>query len=143
MSKKVEGYLMNAEGSSFDVTPAGGSAATPFRPYFIASGSGARQYTTRSILFDSSDSTFEFGEKDPSKDDIGEGDLLFTVRNHQISVTSSLRREADVHIYNTGGLVIANFTIQPGETIDTRIDVSGVYMIHADGGRIKKKLAIK
>ena len=143
MSKKVEGYLMNAEGSSFDVTPAGGSAATPFRPYFIASGSGARQYTTRSILFDSSDSTFEFGEKDPSKDDIGEGDLLFTVRNHQISVTSSLRHEADVHIYNMGGLVIANFTIQPGETIDTRIDVSGVYMIHADGGRIKKKLAIK
>ena len=143
ISKKVDGYLMNADGSSFDVTPAGGSAATPFRPYFIASGSGARQYTTRSILFGNSDSTFKFGEKGPSKDEIGEGDLLFTVRNHKISVTSSLRHEADVHIYNMGGLVIANFTIQPGETIDTRINVGGVYMIHADGGRIQKKLAIK
>ena len=47
---------MNADGNSFDVTPTGGAMTVPFRPYFIADGSGARQY--EHILFDSSDSSF-------------------------------------------------------------------------------------
>ena len=143
MSKKVDGYLMNATGSSFDVTPTGGAATVPFRPYFVAGSVGARQ-NARSILFDSSDSSFAFGDdKDPSGDSFGEGDLIFTVRKHMISVTSSLRREADVRIVNMSGLTIAAFTIQPGETIDTNIGVGGVYMVRADGGRIQKKLAVR
>ncbi|MBO7590528.1 MAG: hypothetical protein J6T05_02925 [Prevotella sp.] len=141
-SKKVDGYLMNADGNSFDVTPAGGAMTVPFRPYFIASGSGAHQYAH--ILFDSNDSSFAFGDdKDPSGDNFGEGDLLFTIRKHMLSVTSSLRREADVRIVNMSGLTIATFTIQPGETVNTNIGVGGVYMVRADGGRIQKKLAIK
>ena len=36
MTKTVDGYLMNSEGNSFDVTPTGGSPTVPFRPYFIA-----------------------------------------------------------------------------------------------------------
>ena len=143
MSKKVDGYLMNATGNSFDVTPAGGAATVPFRPYFVAGSVGARQ-NARSILFDSNDSSFAFGDdKDPSGDNLGEGDLIFTVRKHMISVTSSLRREADVRIVNTSGLTIAHFTIQPDETIDTNIGVAGVYVVRADGGRIQKKLAIR
>ena len=148
MSKVVDGYLMNTDGNSFDVTPTEGAKATPFRPYFLADDSNnarqnARQYA-RSILFDSNDSSFAFGdEKDPSGDNFGEGDLVFTIRKHMISVTSSLRREADVRIVNMSGLTIATFTIQPGETIDTNIGVGGVYMVRADGGRIQKKLAIR
>ena len=143
MSKKVDGYLMNATGNSFDVTPAGGAATVPFRPYFVAGSVGARQ-NARSILFDSNDSSFAFGDdKDPSGDNLGEGDLIFTVRKHMISVTSSLRREADVRIVNTSGLTIAHFTIQPDETVDTNIGVAGVYVVRADGGRIQKKLAIR
>ena len=143
MSKKVDGYLMNATGSSFDVTPAGGAATVPFRPYFVAGSVGARQ-NARSILFDSNDSSFAFGDdKDPSGDNLGEGDLVFTVRKHMISVTSSLRREADVRIVNMSGLTIATFTIQPGETVDTNIGVAGVYVVRADGGRIQKKLAVR
>ena len=143
MSKKVDGYLMNATGSSFDVTPAGGAATVPFRPYFVAGSVGARQ-DARSILFDSNDSSFAFGDdKDPSGDNLGEGDLIFTVHKHMISVTSSLRHEADVRIVNTSGLTIAHFTIQPDETVDTNIGVAGVYVVRADGGRIQKKLAIR
>ena len=48
-----------------------------------------------------------------------------------------------MHIYNVSGLAIANFTIQPGETIDTNIGVAGVYMVRADGGRYQKKLAVR
>jgi hypothetical protein len=142
MSKVVDGYLMNADGNSFNVTPTEGAKATPFRPYFVADNAGARQY--EHILFDSNDSSFAFGDdKDPSGDDFGEGDLVITIRQHAVSVTSSLRREADVRIVNMSGLTIANFTIQPGETINTHIGVAGVYMVRADGGRIQKKLAIK
>jgi hypothetical protein len=48
-----------------------------------------------------------------------------------------------VHIYNVIGAVIAHFTIQPGETINTDIPVAGVYIIRAANGRIQKKIAIK
>ncbi len=147
MSKKVDGYLMNADGNSFDVTPAGGAMTVPFRPYFIAAASPAPAHhrsKVQSILFDNDDSSFAFGDdKDPSGDNFGEGDLVITIRQHAVSVTSSLRREADVRIVNMSGLTIATFTIQPGETIDTNIGVAGVYMVRADGGRIQKKLAIR
>ena len=143
MSKKVEGYLMNTDGNSFDATPDGGATATPFRPYFVAGNANARRQA-RSILCDSSDSSFAFGDDDdPSGEDFGDGDLIITIRQHTISVTSSLRRETDVRIVNMGGLNMTHFTIQPGETIDTHINSDGIYIVRADGGRIQKKLVIK
>ena len=143
MSKNIEGYLMNNVGNSFTVTPDGGAAAVPFRPYFVAAPSNARQ-RARSIIFDSDDSSFAFGdERDPSGDNPGEGGLVFTVGKHLLSVSSTLRRAADVRIVNTGGVTVASFTIQPGETIDTNITVAGVYVVRADGGRIQKKFAIR
>jgi hypothetical protein len=147
MSKKVVGYLMNNEGNRFDKAPDGGLATVPFRPYFVMTPPSGNAPSTRAaqyIIFDSSDSSLAFGDdKDPSGDDFGEGDLVFTVRKHTISVTSSLRDEADVRIVNVGGLNMASFIIQPGETIDTHINADGVYIIRADGGRIQKKVVVK
>jgi hypothetical protein len=143
-SKPVEGYLLNIAGNSFDVT-ASVTALVPFRPYFVTNPTpvnGSRN-AVRSIFFDSDDSSFAIGDEDPSKEEIGEGDLLFTIRKHEIAVTSSLRRAADVRIVNISGVTIANFTIQPGETIERYIPVAGVYIVRADGGRIQKKLAIR
>ena len=141
MSQVVDGYMMNADGSSFEATPAGGYAATPFRPYFTA-GAAARG-DARTILFDSSDTSFTFGDLNPSEDNIGDGTLHFKVSRHKISVTSSLRHATDVRIVNTGGQTIASFTIQPDETIDTTVNSGGVYIVHADGGRYTKKLALR
>ena len=144
MSRTVTGYLMNQDGNSFVATPEGGSAATPFRPYFEAEPSN--QTKPQYITFDGIDSPFTFGDDDdddPSGDNFGDGDLAFTIRHRTISVISSLRDEADVHIYNVSGLAIANYTIQPGETINTNIPVAGVYIIRAANGRIQKKIAIK
>ena len=103
MSKKEEGFLMNATGSSFNVTPDGGLATVPFRPYFVAATSGSRQAASQ-ILFDSADSFFAIGDNDPSKEEIT-GELVFFTKHHQIGVTSSLREAADVHIYNMSGHV--------------------------------------
>ena len=144
MSKTITGYLMNQDGNSFVATPEGGSAATPFRSYFVTEASGLTH--PRYITFDGIDSPFTFGDDDdddPSGDDFGDGDLAFTIHHRTISVISSLRDEADVHIYNVSGLAIANYNIQPGETINTNIPVAGVYIIRAANGRIQKKIAIK
>ena len=146
MSKKVEGFLMNGEGSSFDKTPNGGSSTVPFRPYFIANpgGSAPSHDATRSIHFDSSESSFAFGDdKDPSGDDFNEGELLFAVRKHTVVVTSSLRREAEVRIFGVSGQTIAAFTIQPDETIETPVHSSGVYIIRAAHGRYTKKITVR
>ena len=146
MSKKVVGYLMNSEGGSFDVTPEGGAVTVPFRPYFTqTSGGSAKKLMTRSIIFDSSDSTFAFDndEDDQMKDEVGEGTLLFTVRNRMITVESSLRHEADVRIVNASGVTVDVFNIQPGATVSTDMLTSGVYIIRADNGKYQKKLLVK
>ena len=147
MSKKVDGYLMNVEGSRFDVTPEGGLATVPFRPYFVkANTSGARgagQKNVKHIIFDGDDSSFVIDEDDPSKEEIATENMIFTTRRHEIIVTSNLRVEADVRIYNISGITVANFTILPGETISTYIPVSGVYIVRAADGRYQKKLAVK
>ena len=141
MSQKVEGFLMNDEGSSFDVTPAGGSATVPFRPYFVYTGSNAPSYdVTRSIHFDSSESSFTIDE-DPSDELAGE--LRFSVKPRKLVTSSTLRKPADVQIYSTSGVVISSFTIQPGETVETDINTSGVYIVRAANGRYTKKLTLK
>ena len=141
MSKKVNGYLMNTEGSSFDKTPDGGLATVPFRPYFVAASSLApRRSPVQSIVFDSGDSSFAIGD-DPS--DKLAGELVFSAKPRKLVTTSSLRQPADVRVYRTSGVAIASFTIQPGETIETDIAVPGVYIIRAANGRYTKKIAVK
>ena len=141
MSQKVVGFLMNDEGSSFDVTPTGGSATVPFRPYFVYTGSNAPSYdVTRSIHFDSSESSFTIDE-DPSDELAGE--LRFSVKPRKLVTSSTLRKPADVQIYSTSGVVISSFTIQPGETVETDINTSGVYIVRAANGRYTKKLTLK
>ena len=146
MSQKVVGFLMNGEGSSFDKTPAGGLATVPFRPYFV-SVSPSRQANSRSavrsILFDSKDSSFAFGDDDPSEGEMGKGTLEMTSGHHKITVTSSLTDVVDVRIMNAGGVTIAAFTIQPGETIEKPIRMTGIYIVRAAGGRYQKKLAVR
>ena len=149
MSKKVVGYLMNTDGDSFDVTPTGGSATVPFRPYFVkANTNGARGGTrgeggVKHIIFDGDDSSFTISDDDPSEEEIGTETMIFTTRRHEIIVTSNLRVEADVRIYNISGITVASFTILPGETISTYIPISGVYIVRAADGRYQKKVAVK
>ena len=144
MSKAVTGYLMNAAGNDFTATTAA-TAAVPFRPYFVASGGSNPAPVRRGIqhiAFDDEGSSFAIGDEDPSEGDIS-GGLLFAVRNHAIIVTSSLRKEADVRIVNINGQTIASFAIQPGESIETPVHTSGVYIIRAAGGHYIKKIAVK
>ena len=148
MSKTVEaeaGYLMNSVGNRFDVTTEP-MASVPFRPYFVKAPVGTRgdsRNAVKHIIFDGDDSSFVIDEDDPSKEEIATENMIFTTRRHEIIVTSYLRKEADVRIYNIGGIMVASFTILPGESISTYVPVSGVYIVRAAEGRYQKKLAVK
>ena len=141
-----EGYLMNNNGNAFDKKTAP-TPLVPFRSFFIKvtpATPAPKDNMTRSIIFDNDDSQFAIGdERDPSQGNVGQGGLTFFTKHRRLGVTSSLRQEADVHIVNTSGQTVASFTIQPGETIETPVRSSGVYIIHAAGGHYQKKLAVK
>ena len=152
LSNEVKGYFMSTEGNSFDKAMTTTEPATelavatvPFRPYFVATpANGApRRAAAKSIVFDSSDSSFAIGDDDPSEGEVGQGSLLFGVRRHTIVVTSSLRDEADVRIVNVNGQTIDSYKIQPGETVETPVYNSGVYIIRAVGGHYTKKVSVK
>ena len=144
LSKVVTGtsYQMAAAGNKFDQQTA--ATPVPFRPYFVAGSSSApATRAAQYIVFDSSDSSFAIGDDDPSEGEVGQGSLLFGVRRHTIVVTSSLKRETDVRIVNVNGQTIASYKIQPGETVETPVYNSGVYIIRAAGGHYTKKVSVK
>ena len=146
MSKTITGYLMNTDGDSFDLATEP-TASVPFRPYFVGQQTqqalaGSRK-AVKHIIFDSDDSSFAINEDDPKKEEISTESMIFTTRRHEIIVTSYLRQKAEVRIYGISGVTMASFSILPGETINTYIPVSGVYIVRAADGRYQKKLAVR
>ena len=145
MSKKVDGYLMNSDGNSFDITPEGGLATVPFRPYFVAVASQGARGLTRSIVFNMANTSFNFDDdKQKSiEDELGEGTIEIYTRGQDIFVTSTLHETVPVQIYTAGGSLLTRFDISPEETVKTPAYNKGVYIVRADGGRYQKKLAVR
>lgn len=140
---KVKGYVLNTAGNSFDLSSTD-TVAVPFRPYFVAAT--GQQAPTRGVVqhikFDRDDSSFAIGDHDPSKEEMGES-LTIRTQRHKIVVTSHLRTTTDVRIFSVSGLCVANFTIEPEQTIEWPLSNGGIYVVHAAGGRYVKKLAIR
>jgi len=139
-------YTMNAAGTSFDKVPAAPAAATSvaaFRPYFTTAVSTSRP-ETRSIVFtDGGDGSDMLNEDHSGRDSDAPGMLTTTAERHKIIVSSTLKVAATIHIINTAGITVSTFTIEPGETIETRIKVGGVYIVQTDDGLYTKKLLVK
>ena len=110
-------------------------ALSAFRPYFTGSGGGvAKEYKTRSIVF-SRNTAEMYGQED---DDISvTGELIIRGRDGRIFVTSMLQEAKDIRIVTSTGAQIDHYIIQPGETRQTRISASGVYLVN------KKKIAVR
>ena len=137
----------NNDGKScFDKTPAEATNETPavtvwpFRPYFTVAPTQAPKYAISRIAI-SSDSGIGIGDDD-SKEKLGES-VDIRCGKHKVIVTSNLQRTADVRIFNVSGLCIANFNIEPGQTIEHPIYYDGVYVVHVAGGRYRMKLAVR
>ena len=133
-------YVLNAEGSSYDLVTTTTTKAVPFRPYFtgtITAPSGSRPYT-RSIVFsgDGANMSHKTSDNEP-------GSLMIYAGKKSVVVESDLRHDAEVRITTTSGVTLATFTIQPGETIETRVNLAGVYIVQTTDGEYTKKLAVK
>ena len=142
MSRTITGYLMNQDGNSFDKTPAGGSAATPFRPYFEAA-SNSRTRTVEHIIFGLLDTPIGVEEHgDPTQGD-ATGTLLIYAKKSKIVVKSSLSYTTDVRVVTPAGITVAAFDVEPGQTVEVKADFSGMYIVHTLDGKYTKKLAVK
>ena len=127
-------------GSSFDVTT-DAAPARQFRPYFTtASGGGAKEYKgaqgAKSIAFTRAGASLGGGEEDFGPEEYLDGELTIWSTHGRIVVRSGLNEETTVRIVNAGGALVSTYTIQPGQTVQTRV-APGVYIVN------KKKIAAR
>ena len=134
-------FLLNSDGDSYvENTTATTANVYAFRPYFIAKpGGAASREITRSIVFsgDGADMSHETNEANET------GTLSVHAGKHKIMVTSTLKYTTDVRIVNTAGQVLDKFAIKPGETIETRIQNAGVFIVQDEEGKYIKKLTVE
>lgn len=134
-----EAYLLNSDGSAYQKTAAG-ARVSAFRPYFTGA-SAARTRGIEQIVFNQGDSSF--GNEDRQDPRSGEaGTLSITAEKGRIVVSSSLRYTTDVRIVNPAGISLRTFTVRPGETIETPVLFSGIYIVRSEDGIYTKKLSV-
>ena len=131
--------------SRFAKVPTTGDA-TPvaaFRPYFTAAAASSARPLTRSIIFGNDDSEIKGVVEHGNPKEEAAGTLNIYTKRHLILVESALTYTTDVRIVNLAGMTINSFTIEPGESVETRINTSGVYIVQSTDGRHIKKLSVK
>ena len=129
-------YTLDIAGDSYDKVPTTGAATkvSAFRPYFTATvtTTNSPKMIPERILFGNDYSGLE-GEPIATLD----GNLEINVEGHKIVATSHLKNATTVRIINVSGVSIANYVIQPGETVETPVSIEGVYIAN------KRKLLVK
>ena len=136
-------YKMNDNGDAYDkVSTSEATTIEAFRPYFVVTSepSEARP-VTRSIIFGNSGAEAEMPHERQNAND--PGTLSISSKKKLIVVSSSLKYTVKVNVVNTSGIVLNSFDIKPGETIETRVNLAGVYIVQVSDGKYTKKLAVK
>jgi hypothetical protein len=124
-------YALNTTGSSFDKVTAATNVSA-FRPYFTSpTPASARRFVAQRIAFGSTDGEIYDGPESAL------GGLEIYVKDHRIITTSHLKEAVVISIVNVGGISLANYVLQPGETQETRVQNTGVYIVN------KKKVFVK
>ena len=140
----------NNNSSSYRKVPTSGDP-TPqaaFRPFFKyeKTGAGARAATrgddamAQYIIFDDNES--EIKKEEPIQKEEKLENLIVKGGRKVVVVTSNLHEEKEVNIVNMAGITLATFTIQPGETVNTNITISGAYIVRTTDGRYTKKVLV-
>ena len=150
-AKTLEGvaYVLNSDDTEVDKRGNSykkvddGALTVPFRPYFIAAPAqnGAPKRAS-SIVFSNETTQLQGNDSELNPDDKAY-DLIITAKRKKIIVESHLREATEVRIVNATGITLDTFTIEPGETVETRINNAGIFIVQTTDGRHLKKLAIK
>lgn len=120
-----------------------GALTVPFRPYFRpAAQQNPAPKRASSIVFSNETTQLQGNDSELTPDDKAY-DLIITAKRKKIIVESHLRETTEVRIVNTAGITITTFDIEPAETVETRVNTSGVYIVLTSDGRYNKKLAVR
>ena len=126
----TKSYVLAADGSSFSCITEP-NAVQPFRPYFLpakAASTAPRRAAGQIVFSRAQHSSFGIEEHGQQADDTGS--LTIDSRRGHIIVTSTLSTTAPVRIVTLSGITVAAFNIQPGETIETPVNGSAVYIVN-------------
>ena len=134
-------YQLDNDGDSFDKTAANAVAITAFRPYFIGAPSSTR--AVEQIIFGQADTSFDAEEEHGDPRDGLNGTLLIYAKKGKIIVESSLNHTVDVGIFTPAGLMMYTFTVKAGETVEQRVNSSGIYIVQPSDRQYTKKLMVK
>ena len=140
----VGGYVMSYDGDAYkqmeatDVTEKKNKVSA-FRTYF--STATTPQRAARRIVFGGSASSLGDGGRQMS-DDLTEN-LIIDALHGKIVVTSALRQDTDIRIFNVSGQTVDAYTLQPEQVVTTPISVSGIYIVRTADGKYLKKLFVK
>ena len=93
-------------------------------------------------MFAQTDSKFGI-EEDHNLKEKESGSLDIYAKRKKIVVESNLREITEVRIVNTAGITLRTFDIEPGETVETRVNNGGVYIVQTSDGHYNKKLAVR
>ena len=133
-------YALNATGSSYDLVPATGDATLvpAFRPYFTAAGGGSspakgmRGAFAKKIIFGGTDNELREGPET-----VLDGSLEIFTRGYNIVTRSHMKEAVAIRIVTAAGATFSDFVLQPGETIETTVPNTGVYVVN------KKKVFVE
>ena len=138
----VGDYMLASTGDRYEkLTEA--KTARPFRPYFVKGPAGTRTESegVKKITFNE-----EMGQLKGVSDNLQEkwdDDLIVKGGKKKIKVESELHYTTDVRIVTPAGMTLTTYAIEPGETVDTRVETAGVYIVYGDNGKYVKKVIVK
>ena len=145
MTTAGEAFVLADDGGSF-VKNAADATVSAFRPYYVKTNANATRGEDDSaverILITNDPSQLKATSTDISNNGVGE---LLTIKavGKKIVVASQLRHTTDVRIVTPSGITLNAFSIEPDETIETRVNTGGVYIVHIAGGKYVKKLVVR
>ena len=141
LNKELEtgSYLLSAVGDKYEQLVAK-KAVLPFRPYFMKKPSSTRG-GVRGIIF--SDENGNMNTTPIKQVVTNADDLIVKGGKKKIIVESELHYTTDVRIVTPSGITLTTYAIEPGETIETRVETAGVYIVYGDNGKYVKKVIVK
>ena len=141
LNKELEtgSYLLSAVGDKYEQLEAK-KAVLPFRPYFMKKPSSTRG-GARGIIF--SDETGNMNTTPIKQVVTNADDLIVKGGKKKIIVESELHYTTDVRIVTPSGITLTTYAIESGETIETRVETAGVYIVYGDNGKYVKKVIVK
>ena len=127
-------YALNDKGNSYDKVTATTNVPA-FRPFFFSGANvynNSRSFRAKRIIFGGTDNDLRDGPET-----VLDGSLEIYTRGYNIVTTSYMKEATVISIITAAGAIITNYVLQPGETIETTVPNTGVYVVN------KKKVFVE